>query len=187
MKIILTICAFFFSALTSAAMPLNKMVVFGDSLSDNGNLYEYMKHQLPVSPPYFQGRFSNGPVWVELVMQSYYPVNSQDHLLDYAFGGAGVKEDDDSDDGLFTLRREIDSYFLAHQDRADEQSMFVVWIGANNYLGVPDDAEKSLSDVSLGIQHGLQRLVDKGAKYITVVDVPNLGSTPAARCRCAGS
>ncbi len=182
MKIILTAIAFIFSTMVSAAaMPLNKMVVFGDSLSDNGNLYEYMKHQLPVSPPYFEGRFTNGPVWVELIMKSYYPMDSQDHLLDYAFGGAGVLEEEDSDDGLFTLHREMDSYFLAHQDKADEQSMFVLWIGSNNYLAVPDDVEKSLDDVNLGIQHGLQRLVDKGAKYITVVDLPNLGNTPAAR------
>ncbi len=180
MKIIFIALAFFFSTLLSAA-PLNKIVVFGDSLSDNGNLYEYLKHQLPVSPPYFKGRFTNGPVWVELLAKSYYPTHSKEHLLDYAFGGAGVLEGDDSDDGLFTLRREMDSYFLAHQDQADENSLFVVWIGSNNYLAVPEDVEQSLSDVSIGIQHGLQRLIDKGAKHIMVVNVPDLGRTPAAR------
>ena len=180
MKIILMALAFLFSTLLSAA-PLNKIVIFGDSLSDNGNLYEYMKHQLPVSPPYFKGRFTNGPIWVELLTKSYYPTNSKEHLFDYAFGGAGVMEDEDSDDGLFTLRREIDSYFLVNQDKADANSMYIVWIGSNNYLAIPDDVEKSLSDVNLGLQHGLQRLVDKGAKHIMVVNVPNLGKTPAAR------
>ena len=137
MKILIALFFFMFSILASAAS-LNKLVVFGDSLSDNGNLYEYMKHQLPVSPPYFEGRFTNGPVWVELLMKYYYPTDSNAHLLDYAFGGAGVLEndDDDSDDELFTLRREMDSYFLAHQDKADENSLFVVWIGSNNYLAV---------------------------------------------------
>ena len=38
-----------------------------------------------------------------------------------------------------------------------------------------------MSDVSLGIKHALQRLVNKGAKHIMVVNVPNLGSIPAAR------
>ena len=180
MKIFFTVFALLFSTFVSAT-PLNRIVVFGDSLSDNGNLYEYMKHQLPVSPPYYEGRFTNGPVWVELLMQSYYPTNSQEHLLDYAFGGAGVMEDDENDDGFFTLRREMDSYFLTHQDRADEQSMYVVWIGANNYLSMPDDVEKSLADVNKGIKNSLQRLVDKGAQYILVVNLPDLGSTPAAR------
>lgn len=180
MKTLFTVFALFFSTLV-AATPLNKLVVFGDSLSDNGNLYEYMKHQLPMSPPYFEGRFTNGPVWVEILMKSYYPTDSNAHLLDYAFGGAGVLEDDDGDDGLFTLRREMDSYFLAHQDKADENSMYVVWIGSNNYLGVPEDPDKSSYEVNLGIQHGLQRLIDKGAKHIMVVNVPDLGRTPAAR------
>jgi phospholipase/lecithinase/hemolysin len=157
------------------------MVVFGDSLSDNGNLYAYLKHQLPVSPPYFSGRFTNGRVWVELLMKAYYPLDSNHHLFDYAFGGAGVMEDDDVGDDLFTLRREMDSYFLANEDKADEHSMYVIWIGANNYLAVPDDLEQSLKDVNTGIQHGLQRLVDKGAKHIMVANLPNLGITPAAK------
>ena len=179
MKTILTVLVLCFSTLLSAAS-LDKIVVFGDSLSDNGNLYEYLKHQLPVSPPYFKGRFTNGPVWVELLTRLYYPTKSREHLLDYAFGGAGVLEEDD-DDGLFTLRREIDSYFLTHDDKADSNSLYIVWIGSNNYLAVPDDAEQSLSEVSVGIQHGLQRLIDKGAKHIMVVNVPDLGRTPAAR------
>lgn len=181
MKIITAILALLFSTLVSAAMPLNKMVVFGDSLSDNGNLYEYLKHQLPVSPPYFSGRFTNGPVWVELLMKAYYPANGKEHLFDYAFGGAGVMENDDVGDDLFTLHREIDSYFLANHDKADAQSMYVIWIGSNNYLGVPDDNEKVLAEVSLGIQHSLERLIKKGAKHLTLVNLPNLGVIPAAR------
>lgn len=180
MKIVFTIFALLFSMLTSAT-PLNKMVVFGDSLSDNGNLYEYMKHQLPLSPPYFKGRFSNGPVWVELLMEHYFPGKGQEHLLDYAYGGAGVLEDDDEEDALFTLRREIKTYLMTHQNKADPKSMFVVWIGSNNYLASPDEPEQQVDKVVLGIQHGLERLADNGAKHILVVNVPNLGRTPAAR------
>lgn len=180
MKITFAVCALLFSMVTSATS-LNKMVVFGDSLSDDGNLYEYMKHQLPLSPPYFKGRFTNGPVWVELLMQTYYPTSSKEHLVDYAFGGAGVLEDEDDDDTMFTLRREMDSYFLTHQDKADANSMFVVWIGANNYLGIPDDPESTASSVIRGIEHGLQRLVKNGAKHILVVNVPDLGRIPLAR------
>lgn len=179
MKIIATVFACLFSFMVYAE-PLNTMVVFGDSLSDNGNLYEYMKHQLPLSPPYYQGRFTNGLVWVELLMQYYYPTNSEAHLLDYAFGGAGVLDDDD-DDGVFTLRRELDSYFLSHHQQADPNSMYAIWIGSNNYIAVPDDPEQSLKDVLTGIEHAIQRLIDKGAKHILLVNAPALGSIPAAR------
>lgn len=180
MKTIFSILALFFY--TIVAYPsLNKLVVFGDSLSDNGNLYEYMKHQLPLSPPYYKGRFTNGLVWVELVANHYYPTDANAHLLDYAFGGAGVLEGDDIDDDLFTLRREMDSYFLSHQDKADEKALYIVWIGSNNYLAMPDDIEKSLTEVTTGIKHGLERLASKGAKHVLVVNLPDLGRIPAAR------
>ncbi len=182
MKIIFILVSLVFSTL-AGAMPLNKLVVFGDSLSDNGNLYEYMKHELPMSPPYYKGRFTNGPVWVELLMDEYYSQDAQTHLLDYAFGGAGVAEEDDTDpdDVLFTLNREIDSYLLSHNDKADDQSMYVVWMGANNYLAVPENADETVETVTSGIKHELERLVEKGAKHIMVVSVPNLGRIPAAK------
>ena len=107
------------------------------------------------------------------------------HLLDYAFGGAGVlegsDEDDDDEDVLFTLRREVDSYLISHQDKADESSLYVVWMGSNNYLAIPDDVDSAVYYTNLGIEHDVQRLVDKGAKYIMLVNLPDLGKTPAAR------
>lgn len=181
MKIISIIFALLLSTI-ACAEPLNKIVVFGDSLSDNGNLYEYMKHQLPLSPPYYEGRFTNGPVWVELLTKALYPSDWHAHLLDYAFGGAGVlvENGDFDDDTLFTLGHEIDSYLLVHQNQADEHSLFVVWMGANNYLAVPDEMDSTINAVNQGIKTSLQRLVDRGAKHILVINLPDLGNTPAA-------
>ncbi|KGP63117.1 lysophospholipase [Legionella norrlandica] len=179
MKLLATLGAFLFSGIVSAA-PLHNIVVFGDSLSDNGNLYEYMKYQLPQSPPYFEGRFSNGPVWIERLIASYFPNDPNSHLLDYAFGGAGVSIDEDDDEVLFTLRREVNTYLLAHQDKASPDTLFVIWIGSNNYLGMPSEVEETLKNVNLGIANSIQRLVEKGAKHILVLNIPDLGRTPAA-------
>ncbi|MCL9685086.1 GDSL family lysophospholipase PlaA [Legionella maioricensis] len=178
MKLLATLSAFLFSGVV-AATSLHNIVAFGDSLSDNGNLYEFMKHQLPQSPPYFEGRFSNGPVWIEHLVASYFPENPSAHLLDYAFGGAGVSEEE-GDDVLFTLKRQVDSYLLAHNDEASADSLFVVWIGANNYFGMPSDVEQTLADVNAGITHSLERLVKKGARNILLLNLPDLGRTPAA-------
>ena len=177
MKLFAALSAFLFSGIV-AATPINNVVVFGDSLSDNGNLYEFMKHQLPPSPPYYEGRFSNGPVWIEHLVASYFPADPSAHLLDYAFGGAGVSEE--VDDVLFTLRKEVDSYLVSHQDKASPDSLFVVWIGANNYLGMPTDLEQALIEVNTGINNSLELLVEKGAKHILVLNLPDLGRTPAA-------
>jgi phospholipase/lecithinase/hemolysin len=56
----------------------DKIYVFGDSFSDTGNIFntstflqpfeELLGRDIPVtpqSPPYFEGRFSNGPIWTE--------------------------------------------------------------------------------------------------------------------------
>ncbi|WP_412758258.1 GDSL family lysophospholipase PlaA [Legionella bozemanae] len=179
MKLLATIGAFLFSGVIWAT-PLHNIVVFGDSLSDNGNLYKFMKYQLPPSPPYFEGRFSNGLVWIEHVIASYFPENPDVHLLDYAYGGAGVSEEEGADDVLFTLRREVNSYLLEHNDKASEDSLFVIWIGSNNYLAFPAEIEQTLHDVHAGIVHSIERLVEKGAKHILVVNLPDLGRTPAA-------
>jgi phospholipase/lecithinase/hemolysin len=174
-KILLTVFALLVSGF-ALAKPLKAIVVFGDSLSDNGNLYEYMGYRLPQDPPYFAGRFSNGPVWVEHLVASYFPKNAKARLLDYAYGGAAVSEKEE-DSALFTLRREINIYFNSHGGKADANSLFIVWIGANNFLHLPKDVEKTITEVNSGITHGLQRLAKAGAKYIMVVNAPDLGKT----------
>lgn len=76
-------------ASTASAQSYNRLIVFGDSLSDNGNLYTWAA--TPNSPPYYQGRFSNGPVFTELLGFSTgryaagAPVSGNINL---AFGGA---------------------------------------------------------------------------------------------------
>ncbi|NEO94978.1 MAG: phospholipase, partial [Moorea sp. SIO3G5] len=55
-------------------LDFTNLYVFGDSLSDSGNLFNISKASnqlnptipiIPQSPPYFQGSFSNGPIWVD--------------------------------------------------------------------------------------------------------------------------
>lgn len=61
------------SSISQTSTPFSKLYVFGDSLSDQGNIFNITKlanslePQIPIVPntPYFQGRFSNGPVWTD--------------------------------------------------------------------------------------------------------------------------
>ncbi len=61
--VLLVIAAALLSSLALAG-PLTYLVVYGDSLSDNGNLYG-ATGQPP--PPYWNGRVSNGPVAAEIM------------------------------------------------------------------------------------------------------------------------
>ncbi len=161
------------------AKPLTNIVVFGDSLSDNGNLYKFMQYKIPPSPPYYQGHFSNGPIWIEYLLDSYFPENGSAHLLNYAFGGAAVSHE--RDENSFTLKREIDLYLSGNQQKADSTSLFIVWIGSNNYMSVSEDAETTLLQVNNELTQDLTHLGDAGAKHILVLTIPDLGMTPWAR------
>jgi phospholipase/lecithinase/hemolysin len=57
----------FLTCLAGAAPHYDAIYVFGDSYCDVGNIYIATAHAIPLSPPYYQGRFSNGPIWVEHV------------------------------------------------------------------------------------------------------------------------
>src|SRR5262249_42011574 len=52
----------------NAEPPFSEVVVFGDSISDTGNVFLFTDG-VAAGPPYFEGRFSNGPVWVEVLAQ----------------------------------------------------------------------------------------------------------------------
>src|SRR5215469_11423416 len=74
--------AFVLITMTSlaSASSFPAIIVYGDSLSDNGNLYALAAY--PPSPPYDQ-RFSNGPVAVEQMAAAFGAP-----LFDFAYGGA---------------------------------------------------------------------------------------------------
>jgi len=53
----------------AAASQYSTIYAFGDSLSDAGNLHVATFGALPL-PPYSNGRFTNGPVWVQDLSQA---------------------------------------------------------------------------------------------------------------------
>lgn len=175
---------FVFAALVFAsqlfASSLQHIVVFGDSLSDNGNFYENEHHQPPPSPD--EGRFSDGPVWVEYLSNLYFPSSPSTHLLDYAFGGAEVSSIINSKQPLASLAGQINAYLSAHGNEDQQDNLFIVWIGSNNYLGAPpDESHHLVAEINDIIVDHLQLLASKGAKKIMVVNLPDLSKAPFAK------
>jgi hypothetical protein len=73
------------------AGPYSALLVFGDSYSDTGNLYELNEQTQPPSPPYFEGRWSNGPLWVEQMaslLNVPLPLPSRIGGTNFAYAGA---------------------------------------------------------------------------------------------------
>src|SRR4051794_29760433 len=79
------------SAVAGAQAQTPRIVAFGDSLSDPGNLFLATGGAQPPAP-YFQGHFSNGVTWVERLSGA--PLNfftyapGRPGSVDFAFGGA---------------------------------------------------------------------------------------------------
>jgi outer membrane lipase/esterase len=73
-----------------AAGPYNQIVAFGDSLSDTGNDFILSGGTSPATP-YFQERFSNGPIWLDqlaIKLGVAGPGPSLSGGTNYAYGGA---------------------------------------------------------------------------------------------------
>jgi len=177
----------------SQAFAYDKMIVFGDSLSDNGNFFYHVsdKH-IPETPPYFQGRFSNGPVWVELLAQRLQlDTNSTKQFQDYALALTWAADaGPDGSGGLFSLSYQVADQYLKEekpQPDAIKNNLFVIWIGSNDYLQEhPRDsdpnhsAEMETTKAINDIRDNIKLLIDHGAHHFLLLNLPNLGLTPSA-------
>jgi uncharacterized protein (TIGR03382 family) len=167
------------------AASFNDVVVFGDSLSDNGNVFmatSAIGLPTPPSPPYFDGRFSNGPVSVETVASSLGAP-----LLDFAFGGATTGLGDEGDGGSVASINHLPgmtTQFATSRSTIApiaSSSLFIVWGGPDDILA-PTPGQTNPVDIAntgaaniIRIVNGLQAL---GANQILVPGIPDLGVVP---------
>lgn len=169
--------------------PFSHLFVFGDSLSDSGNLYRLSGGYPPA--PYAAGRFCNGPVWVEYLATSlgmaYQPVDN------FAVGGAttGTFNSNNGLDGKQYpgLLDEIASFRSQHV--ADpETALYVVEGGANDFFVGLALGTSPASLIANGVNNTLravQELRSAGARFILVMNVPDLGATPMALSQGIGA
>jgi phospholipase/lecithinase/hemolysin len=169
----------FMTALTLSAQrfqPIDGLVVFGDSLSDTGRVFRATSGLYPPDPPYFQGRYSNGRVWVEYLAERLNLSTSQ--VRNFACGGAtsGSASDNFAQGLVPGLLSQVQSLIQA-QPRLDAAVLYVVWAGANDYLQGANNAAPTVSNV----RESIDSLISAGATRILVANLPNLGELPATR------
>lgn len=154
-----------------SAQPIDQLYVFGDSLSDVGNVFRATGGQIP-APPYAEGRYSNGKIWVEeLAAKLNLPENNVEN---FAWGGATT--------GINGLNRvpgvlaQVET-FVQNQPKIDPHALFVIWAGANDYLNSADTPARSIDN----LKRSLQSLIQSGAKRFLIANLPDLGQLPATR------
>lgn len=156
------------------------LYIFGDSLSDSGNLFFLSGEIQPPSPPYFEGRFSNGPVWVEsLSLLLDLEVDLDTNVVDdplannqaigSAFTGFGSASGEP-----FGVLSQVEN-FVTVGGSFDPDDLVIVWAGANDYLFTDRTPTRVVGDLSAAIKW----LAIVGGQRFLVPNLPNLGDTPA--------
>lgn len=166
------------------AVQIDKVIVFGDSLSDNGNIYSLTKkfHKIfssvpiiPKDPPYYEGRFSNGLVWIDNVAAS---LNVP--LLNYAYGGAWAEPLKDSKLMIpFGIGMQVNAYLVrAVTDRNKGDHLYIIWAGGNDYAEGRDDIDYATTNTVTSIETQIDWLTYYGAKNLLILNLPDLSIVP---------
>jgi outer membrane lipase/esterase len=157
----------------AAAVPLGYggLYAFGDSLTDNGNAYRWSGGRTPKSPPYWKGRFADGPNWYDRVAAAFRAEGAE--TRNYAVGGATAITRDIHD--LQNQRRLFQISITPKRN-----SIAAVGAGANdvmNSLGRSDltsVARKAADEVVRAVNS----LMSNRVKSALVLNLADLGKIP---------
>ena len=155
------------------AAAYSDLYVFGDSLSDNGNLYALTSNTVPPSP-YFQGRFSNGPVAVEVLATGLGAT-----LHDLAVAGAQTSTLGQIAGTGMTSQLTNYSTLLAGAG-ADPNALYFVWGGANDLRAAGAAAGAAIAPTIGNLTNIVSSLYNLGARDFLLPNLPDLGLTPEA-------
>lgn len=139
---------------------------FGDSLTDTGR-------NPPSGTNYYEGRYSNGPLWIEylsaLLGIRYNPTNN------LAVSGSTTSD----------LLSQIAGMTVSPNPQS---ALFAVWSGPNDFLdaavgnGTSDAAwSVTISNAVFNTTNAVAALYTGGAREVIVGNMANLGQLPAAR------
>jgi len=182
-----------------------RLVVFGDSLSDDGNSFVATKGQVPPGPPagaygetfdgtgaVFLGRFTDGQNWVDYFpgiaeqfgvhippVTAYQQNPNIDSATDFAVGGAtsaDLNAIDSALGGLLTQINNYGTYIKSHANAADD--LCVIWIGPNDFDFA---AQIKPTDTVANIKGAIENLYLAGARNFVVVTIADFALTPRVK------
>lgn len=172
------------NAINVKAADFDNLIVFGDSLSDNGNVasittYDFLNH-----PPYQQG-FSNGQLAVErlatllgLPLKPAFFFTGQILGTNFAFGSAKA-----GGYSFIDLSGQVDAFLQSQTGQAPAGNLYLVFIGGNDLRAMRDSADATtsnqLSEKALsGFDNNLRKLITAGAREILIISPPDISKLP---------
>jgi phospholipase/lecithinase/hemolysin len=166
----------------------SQVVVFGASLSDTGNVFAATGGKTPGPEPYYyQGRWSNGPLWIENVAAELGKTVTRSFIggTNFAYGGAKTCGIAGVESGVPDMCTQVGFYLGFTGGKADSEALYVIDAASvgNNMLAVlgskgaiPNSAVTATAPADTADM--MQKLYNAGARRFLVTNVPDVGATP---------
>lgn len=160
-----------------ASEHFSRMIVFGDSYSDNGNVFALSHGQYPNAVRYFKGRFSDGPVWSEYFARDFHldPTNPR-QFIDFAYGQAqvlaptSINVTPNQTYAIPDLAQEIAAYVKVHK-KINPDDLVVVFMATNDFFNVPKLHDAAFfQSIAKQEARDIQDLIQLGAQHIVVLN-----------------
>ena len=174
---------------THAGSPYSALYAFGDSLSDVGNVF-FGSGRMEPAPPYFEGRFSNGPIWLDYLaeqLRTGLMIPSELGGKDYAFGSAttGYAPTLSNPSLVPTFAQQVALFNAATHGVAPSSALYTVWIGGEDLLNVLQSGVTGAQALALmrgaaaTETTGIAALIGQGARNFLVGLLPDAGKAPS--------
>ncbi len=147
----------------AASAMFDQVIVFGDSLSDVGNV----------------GRATDGYLWDEHVAGAYglKLLPSSQGGTDYAYGGAHIDQDVGKTPSLPT---QVNTYLTANP-KADAKALYVIWGGGTDVFATEQDPGSATSVIDTGVADTIamiRTLYKAGGRTFVIGNIPRTDLTP---------
>ncbi|MDY0020879.1 autotransporter domain-containing protein [Arenimonas caeni] len=164
---------------TVQAQEFTGFYVFGDSLSDSGNIAQFSG--LPAGNSFTT---NPDPVAAEIIAAYFGQsgLNSLSGGPNFAWGGACVNPVGDCLNPVPRISDQVSQYLALTGGTADPNALYSIWGGANDIFATltndPLNAQANTVAAATAYVQQIARLQGAGANYIIVYNLPNLGATP---------
>jgi phospholipase/lecithinase/hemolysin len=161
----------------------SNLYVFGDSYCDVGNLFLATGGAEPAAP-YYNGRFSNGPLWVDHVA-GFLNLPMKPSIAggtNYAFAGAWVTAPVSIPGGTIpSVTQQVEQYLSQHGGKADPHALYIIEGGGNDILDTTSGSPEVLGyEIAKGIAKSELMLRQAGARHFVIPNLFNVALLPAA-------
>lgn len=168
----------------NATISFSNLFIFGDSMSDTGNLAS-ITDDFP--PAYYNNRLSNGPVAVEILGEKLgLSANPSLHLINQNSGSNyAVASAKSGGSRSLDLNSQINAFLAAYRFSVPNDALYLMFIGGNDVRSVRNvqdsqSVETTLQNAANNVKQNISRLINSGAKYIVVMNSIDMGNLPEA-------